>query len=193
MVRFRVLGFARREFQLMLLRRMADFCPELVIEAYGEMGATHAEYMAAHNRWQSLLRTRRGPQGLSLYKAVLGPPDDEYAQPYGDVTFTAYAWPLPGLWPDLRFEAMTGFGGQILHSWLVRRPDSPVPALPPVERLAPWSCVVGDVLANYPGARETQPEAPSQWQAYADGHKLTFVHGLLQTVRKSHSPGGPTP
>jgi hypothetical protein len=47
-------GFARREFQLMLLRRMADFQPELVARAYAKAGATRADYLAAHNRWQSL-------------------------------------------------------------------------------------------------------------------------------------------
>src|SRR5215470_8676188 len=51
---------------LMLLRRMADYQPDLVAWAIAELGATPAQYRAAHNRWQSLLRARRAPSGLTL-------------------------------------------------------------------------------------------------------------------------------
>jgi hypothetical protein len=89
-----VRGFARREFQLMLLRRMADFQPELVARAVAKAGATRAEYLAAHNRRVSLLRSLSAPQGLALYEAVLGPPDAEREEAVGDVTLTA----LRGRW-----------------------------------------------------------------------------------------------
>src|SRR5258705_6422307 len=98
--------FARREFQLVLLRRMADFQPDLVTEAYRALGATHAEYMLAHNRWQTLRRSSRAPSGLPLYRAVLGPPDAQRIDEWGDVTTTACSWRLPGLWPDLRWEVV---------------------------------------------------------------------------------------
>ncbi len=180
-------GFARREFQLMLLRRMADFQPELVERAYAAIRATHADYMAAHNRWQSLLRSSNAPQGLALYEAVLGPPDAEREEAVGDVTLTALTWPLAGgLWPDLRFELMVGSGGVVLNGWLVRAPDSPVPSFPPpdrLEQLGPWSCVVGDVLARYPAARQADPGVPSQWYVLAGGQRLVFVHGLFQVIR----------
>jgi hypothetical protein len=175
-------GFARREFQLMLLRRMADFQPELVARAYADVGATRAEYLAAHNRWVSLLRSRRAPQGLALYEAVLGPPQPARAEAIGDVTLSALTWPLPGLWPDLRWEMLVTDLGGVLNGWLVRAPDAPVPALEELERLDPWSCVVGDLVARYPAARQTDPGVPSRWIIELNDRCLTFVHGLLQVV-----------
>ncbi len=172
-------GFARREFQLMLLRRMADFQPELVARAYAKAGASRADYLAAHNRWQSLLRSPHAPKGLALYEAVLGPPDAERDKAVGDVMLTALTWPLAGLWPDLRFELMVGFGGAILNGWLVRAPGSSIPG---PEELNAWSCVIGDVVIRYPEARQADPGIPSRWLIDLNGQRLTFVHGLLQLV-----------
>lgn len=172
-------GFARREFQLMLLRRMADFQPELVAEACVAVGASHAEYMAAHNRWQSLLRSRRAPRERDLLTATLGPPDAERAERFGDVTLARCAWRLPGPWPDLRWETVLGVDGTVLNGWLVRAPDSPSPTL---DTFAPWSCVVGDVLAAGADATQSDPDIPSQWCVDAAGHHLVFVHGLLQRI-----------
>lgn len=185
-------GYARREFQLMLLRRMADFQPELVAAARTELGATHAEYMAAHNRWQSLLHSARAPRGLDLCKAALGPPETSDPAAVGDVTVTVVAWPLGGLWPDLRWEATVGEAGVVLHAWLVR-PDAPAPrpVLPAVPDLAPWSCVVDDVLSAHPGARQLDPDVPSRWLVQVGRHDLWFVHGLLQDVRDRPGPDGP--
>jgi hypothetical protein len=171
----------------MLLRRMADFQPDLVEAACAELGVTHAQYMAAHNRWQSMLHSRRAPQGLGLYQAALGPPDTQREIHVGDVTVTACTWRLPGLWPGLCWEAIVGVGGVVLRGWLVRDPADPAPELPAVEHLAPWSCVVGDVLARFPGAQQVDPQTPSQWLVRVDGHELRFVHGLLQTI--DVSPG----
>lgn len=167
----------------MLLRRMADFQPHLVEAARFEMRASHVEYLAAHNRWQSMLHSRRAPRGLDLYRAVLGPPDSERIEAVGEVTVTACAWRLPGLWPDLRFEAIVGAGNLVLHGWLVRAPDSQVPELGNPAGLAPWSCVVGDAVASFPQARQADPDIPTQWLVTVDGHQLWFVHGLLQLVK----------
>jgi hypothetical protein len=179
----RMKGFARREFQLMLLRRMADFQPELVSAACEEVGATHAQYMAAHNRWQSMIRSSRAPRGLRLYAATLGPPEDEQEMRFGDVTVTQCCWRLPGIWPDLRWQVTVGTQDVVLHGWLVRAGGSEVPQLPEPARLAPWSCVVGDVMTRYPSACQRDPDIPSQWLVTLAGHELWFVHGLLQTVR----------
>lgn len=173
-------GFARYEFQLILLRRMADFQPELVAAAREEVGATHAQYMAAHNRWQNLLHSRRAPAGIDLYRAVLGPAEQVVSQEWGDVTVTAHTWPLAGLWPRLRWEVLVGAGGGVLNAWLVRAPGDPVPELPAPDRLAPWSCVVGDVASRSPGARYREPDAPHRWRLDIAGYRLVFVHGLLQ-------------
>jgi hypothetical protein len=178
-----VQGFARREFQLMLLRRMADLQPDLVEAAYTELGATNRDYLAAHNRWQSMLRSRRAPRGLDLYHAVLGPADDERARRFGDVSLAAHTWALPGLWPDLRWEALVGTAGVVIHAWLVRAGDAPIPELPAPADMAPWSCVVGDVLYRFPEAAQFDPQVPSQWRLAVGGTRMTFVHGLLQLAQ----------
>ena len=184
----RVKGFARREFQLMLLRRMADFQPDLVRAACEDLDATHAEYMAAHNRWQTMLRSRRAPAGLDLYQAVLGPPETSRDVEHGDVTTTVCTWRLPGLWPDLRWQAVIGFNRVVLDAGLARSPDSARPDLPPPGHLAPWSCVVADALAAYPDAVQHDPDVPTQWLLLVDATELWFVHGLLQTVRPRPGP-----
>ena len=180
-------GFARREFQLMLLRRMADFQPELVARACAGLGATPARYRDAHNRWQSMLRAARAPRGLALYRAVLGPPDDRVEIEFGDVTVVACRWRLAGLWPDLRWQALVGEADVVLDAALVRPGE--VPELPPVPELRPWSCVVGDVTARWPDAREIDPDVPTRWLVEVEQSGVTwrlwFVHGLLQIVEPS--------
>lgn len=170
----------------MLLRRMADFQPELVAAACEQVGASRAVYLAAHNRWQNMLRSRRAPAGLALYRAVLGPPETERPWRWGDAVVTAHTWPLPGLWPSLRWEVLAGTGGAVVNAWLARAPESPTPPLPPPDRLAPWSCVAGDVLAAHPEARYVEPDAPHRWlldvPAGARLYRMVFVHGLLQLV-----------
>jgi hypothetical protein len=175
-------GFARLEFELMLLRRMADLQPELVEAACTELGVSHARYMAAHNRWQSMQRSRRSPRGLDLYQAVLGPADARRSEPWGEFTLTAYGWHLPGLWPELQWEIMVGPNGVVLHGWLIRAAGFPSVDLPAVTALAPWSCVVGDIQRCYPQARQSDPQIPAQWLVYLDNARLVFVHGLLQIV-----------
>jgi hypothetical protein len=123
-----VRGFARREFQLMLLRRMADFRPDLVEAGYANLGATRAEYLAAHNRWQFMLRSRTAPAGFDLYQATLGPPDNIGPESFGAATLSAYTWRLAGLWPGLCWEAMAGDGGVILHGCLVGHQTRPAQA-----------------------------------------------------------------
>lgn len=173
-------GFATREYQLMLLRRMADFQPLLVEDAYTAFGATRAQYLAAHNRWQSMLFSKRAPRGLDLLQAVLGPPESARPVPVGDVAVTACYWRLP-LWPELRWEALIGDGDVVLNAWLVR--PEPLTNLPPPSELPPWSCVIGDALHSYEDAQQVNPDVPVQWLVRAGGRELWFVHGLLQLVR----------
>ncbi len=156
----------------MLLRRMADFRPDLVEAAYTDLGATRAEYLAAHNRWQFMLRSRKAPSGLDLYLATLGPPDGIQARSSGVVDVTAYTWHVPKLWPELCWEATAGEGGVILHGWLVRATESPAPRR---HALTPWNCVVGDAVAAIPDARQVNPEVPSRWLVQAGGERLVFT------------------
>src|SRR3954467_14717413 len=119
-------GLARREFCLVLLRRMADTRPDLVTSALPQLGADRAEARAAHRRWQALHHAPRAPRGLALRTAVLGPPDEGVDRRVGDLEVQVRRWPLP-LWPHLRWEVLSGPGGAVLNEHLVRAPGSAVP------------------------------------------------------------------
>jgi hypothetical protein len=188
-----VIGFARREFQLMLLRRMADFQPELVEQAYPRLGATRAQYLAAHNRWQTMLHSTRAPKGLKLYRAVLGPPDSGELLRIGDAEAVTYSWPLAGLWPDLRWQVIVGVEDVVLDGALVRAPGSPPPPLSRPALLRPWSCVLEDVLAHWPRAEPAPTDTPTHGLVLLDGRQLWFAHGLFQMVRGTRAvdPGTP--
>ncbi|MFE9423955.1 hypothetical protein ACFYNO_13440 [Kitasatospora sp. NPDC006697] len=187
-------GFGTTEFQLVLLRRMADFQPALVEEAVRTLGATRAELREANKRWQAMVRAPRFPHGLRRHTAVLGPPSATIPRRIGDLPCSAVQWPLP-LWPDLRFELLLGpreTGHATLNEWLVRAPDAPPPALRTLADLTPWSCVVADLGAAFPPAVPREGSAPTRWQldfTAPDEHgrprpsTADFTWGLLQEVR----------
>ena len=160
----------------MLLRRMADFQPLLVESAIAELGATRAQYMAAHNRWQFMQHSRRAPRGLALLRAALGPPEASEDRQIGDVIVTAHSWRLPGLWPDLGWEAVVGADDVVLHGWLVRDHGEP-------KALTPWNCVVNDVMLAHPQAQQIDPDIPTQWLVDTGEIQYWFVYGLLQLSR----------
>ncbi|GAA2748890.1 hypothetical protein [Kitasatospora cinereorecta] len=187
-------GFGPTELQLVLLRRMADYHPELVEDAVRRLGATRAGMREANKRWQAMLRAPRFPRGGARYTAVLGPPGSTRARRIGDLRCTARQWTLP-LWPDLRFETLIGpaeLGAPLLNEWLVRADDVPVPPLHSLADLTPWSCVVGDIGAAFPPAVPREGSAPTRFRLdFAapdpDGRvracTADFTWGLLQEVR----------
>jgi hypothetical protein len=171
----------------MLLRRMADHRPELVDDALRELGSSHAELRAAHNGWQARLRSRSHPGGVRRYRTVLGPPERELDRRVGDLTCRALLWRMP-LWPDLRFEVLCAPGGAVWNEWLVRAPVAAPPALAGTADLAPWSCVVEDVVRAFPPTAPLPPDAPSRarlaFTAPESGGRMVahFTWGLLQYV-----------
>ncbi|WP_405009444.1 hypothetical protein [Kitasatospora sp. NBC_01539] len=204
-------GFATTEFQLVLLRRMADFRPELVEQAVERLGSSRAAMREANKRWQAMLRSPRFPHGARRFAAVLGPPPVVLPRRIGDLDCTAQQWPLP-LWPDLRFEILLGpqggvphgggphsggpAGGPVWNEWLVRAEDVPPPAATTVADLAPWSRVVGDVALAFPPAVLREGSAPTRRHLDFTAPDSAgtprpwtadFTWGLLQEVR----PGGP--
>ena len=190
-------GFARREFQLVLLRRMADYQPDLVAEAARSLGASRTEMREVNARWQRMVRSRGFAHGRARLAAVLGPPLEAEEQRLAGIVCQLERWPL-SLWPDLRYETLTAPDGTILQEWLVRAEGAPVPSLKDVDDLVPWSCVVGDLDRCFDGVQHQAGEVPSRWHATftvpdgrpggaegeAEGpvYVAHFVWGLLQTV-----------
>jgi hypothetical protein len=188
-------GFGRREFQLVLLRRMADYQPDLVAGAIRALDASRTEARQVNARWQRILRSPRFPGGERRLHLVLGSPDDGTDRRLGDVTCRAAWWELP-LWPDLRFEALLAPDGTILHEWLVRPEPGTAPTPGGVADLTPWSCVVSDVARWFAPAGHEADTTPSRWHvtfsAVTPGspagaepeYVAHFVWGLLQDVEK---------
>jgi hypothetical protein len=178
-------GFARREFQLVLLRRMADYQPDLVTGAMRSLSATRTEMREVNARWQRILRSSRFPGGERRLRMVLGPPADSADRRLGEVTCRTDRWEL-SLWPDRRVEARIAPDGSVLHEWLVRPEGSPPPRLDGVADLTPWSCVVGDVAERFAPAEHQADTVPSRWQvSFEEGSRpyvAHFVWGLLQAV-----------
>ncbi|MFD4786802.1 hypothetical protein ACFWN1_06945 [Streptomyces sp. NPDC058459] len=176
------------DFSLVLLRRMADHNPEPAEDARRRLGASAAEMREANRRWQAMARSPRARPAAARYRAVLGEPESAAPCRVGDLDCEAWRWALP-LWPDLRFEVVTGPGGVVLTEWLVRAPDAPGPEPATLEDLTPWSCTLEEVARAFAPARPVQGTAPGR-QALAftapdrDGarHELAaeFTWGLLQ-------------
>ncbi|MFG1999148.1 hypothetical protein ACGFNU_08380 [Spirillospora sp. NPDC048911] len=181
------IGFARFEFQLVLMWRMLDLAPGRVEDALKELGASRAQMRAAHRRWVSMPYSKTAPKGLARYRMVLGPPDDSGPREFGDLDCTYSLWTLP-LWPDLRFEVLTAPDGSAWHHWLVRAEGSPVPELG-LHDLTPWSCVVSDMGQRFENARHVEGDAPGHWgvafSVEGRDYLARFVHGLLQLVQEA--------
>ncbi|MDB1089200.1 hypothetical protein PJ985_16685 [Streptomyces sp. ACA25] len=193
--------FGPREFQLVLLRRMADFQPELVEEALHALGAGRTDLREANRRWQAMVRSPRGRSALGRYRSVLGPPVATDRRRVGDLDVVARSWPVP-LWPDLHFEVLSTPEGAVWNAWLVRVPGAPAPALRTVDDLEPWSCTVDEAARAFAPARPAEGSAPTRWRLTFTApdtagrpHEVTaeFTWGLLQRLlsRSSDLTAGP--
>lgn len=183
--------FGRGSFQLVLLRRMADFQPELADEARRRLGASLAEQREANKRWQAMVRSPRSRGALARYRSVLGPPESAAARTIGDLECEALLWPLP-LWPDLRFEVLAAPDGAVWNEWLVRAPGARGPTLHTPEDLAPWSATVDEVAAAFAPVRPMEGTAPTRWRlafaAQGRPYVAEFTYGLLQRVSAGGGP-----
>jgi hypothetical protein len=188
-----VYGFGRHEFQLMLLRRMEDFHPDLVSGALRQVGATKADLRAAHRRWQELLRSRSYPRDLRRFELALGRPDAQRSVPFGDVEVLASQWALPVLWPDLAWEVVTTVDGMVLHEWLVRVSGGPEVPLDDLGAIPPWTCVVADLTLAHPAATQADLQVASRWGVVVGQQLATFVWGLVQEVSDLPEISSPLP
>lgn len=182
--------FTPLDFQLVLLRRMADHNPDLVADARRELGVSTADLREANKRWQAMLRSPRSRAAASRYRSVLGAPETVTPRTVGDLECEALRWPVP-LWPDLRFEVMLAPNGAVWNEWLVRAPDAPAPALRTLQDLTPWSCTVDEAARAFAPARPLEGTAPTRFGLSftapdAEGVRrrcvADFTWGLLQRV-----------
>ncbi|WP_443061900.1 hypothetical protein [Streptomyces sp. NBC_00490] len=150
------------DFQLVLLRRMADHNPDLVEDARRELGASLADMREANKRWQAMIRSPRARAAASRYRSVLGTPETVLTRKVGDLDCEAWLWPLP-LWPDLRFEVLLAPNGAVWNEWLVRAPGAAAPELRTLEDLTPWSCTVDEAARAFAPARPLEGTAPTRW------------------------------
>jgi hypothetical protein len=183
-------GFGPAEFQLMLLRRMADYQPGMVEDAVRDLGAPRLAVADANRRWQAMVRSRTFPAGTRRYRIILGEPRAAFQRKVGELTTDVTRWSLP-LWPDLRFETIALPGGPVLQEWLVRPDPATRPQLAAVADAEPWTCVVGDFEDAFAAAAHHDDGAPSRWAVTftADDaagvprrHLARFVWGLLQVI-----------
>lgn len=189
--------FGPLEFQLVLLRRMADHQPVLVDDARRELGASLADMREANRRWQAMVRSPRARGTLSRYRSVLGAPERTFRRTVGDLECEALLWPVP-LWPDLRFEVMAAPGGAVWNEWLIRAPGATGPEPRTAEDLRPWSCTVDEVARAFPPARPLEGTAPTRTGLafpLPDGGTgvAEFTWGLLQRWSRRPAPDGSAP
>ena len=182
--------FTPLDFQLVLLRRMADHNPDLVEDARHELGVSIADMREANKRWQAMLHSPRSRPALPRYRSILGEPESTTPRRIGDLDCDAVRWPVP-LWPDLRFEVLVAPNGVVWNEWLVRAPGVPSPKLETIEDLTPWSCTVDEAARAFPPARPLEGTAPTRWglaftapDAAGVWHACAaeFTWGLLQRV-----------
>ncbi|WP_435280453.1 hypothetical protein [Streptomyces koelreuteriae] len=152
--------FTPLDFQLVLLRRMADHNPGLVEDARHELGASLADMREANKRWQAMVRSPR--PALSRYRSVLGDAESRTPRRIGDLDCEAWLWPVP-LWSDLRFEVLTAPNGAVWNEWLVRAPGAEDPEPRTLDDLAPWSCTVDEAARAFAPARPLEGSAPTRW------------------------------
>ncbi|MFE7166114.1 hypothetical protein [Streptomyces sp. NPDC057616] len=180
--------FTPLDFQLVLLRRMADHNPDLVEDARHELGVSIADMREANKRWQAMLHSSRGRAAVSRYRSVLGAPESVLTRRIGDLDCEALLWPVP-LWPGLRFEVLLAPNGSVWNEWLIRAPGTPAPELRTLEHLTPWSCTVDEAARAFAPARPLEGTAPTRWglaftapDAQGVPRKVAaeFTWGLLQ-------------
>lgn len=154
--------FTVHDFQLVLLRRMADHNPGPVEDARHRLGVSVADMREANRRWQAMVRSPRARAAASRYRSVLGTPETVLTRKVGDLECEAWLWPVP-LWPDLRFEVLLAPTGAVWNEWLIRAPGAPAPDLRTLADLTPWSCTVDEAARAFAPARPLEGTAPTRW------------------------------
>jgi len=189
-------SFSLLDFQLVLLRRMADHTPDLVEDARHGLGVSLAQMREANKRWQAMVHSPHTRGALARYRSVLGEPESRTARRIGDLDCEAWQWPLP-LWPELRFEVLLTPANTVWNEWLVRAPGAKAPDLHTLDDLVPWSCTVDEAAQAFAPARPLEGSAPTRWGLAftapdAAGVRrevvAEFTWGLLQRTAVHNGP-----
>ncbi|MEV7419502.1 hypothetical protein [Streptomyces sp. NPDC089919] len=189
-------AFGPAAFQLVLLRRMADFQPGLAEDARLALGASLADQREANKRWQAMVRSPRSRGALARYRSALGPPEQTLRRRIGDLECEALLWPVP-LWPTLRFEVLAAPDGAVWNEWLVRAPGAAGPEPAWLDELTPWSCTVDEVARAFAPVRPLEGTAPTRWRLAFTGRTAAgavrhctaeFTYGLLQRLAFDEDP-----
>ncbi|WP_329216896.1 hypothetical protein OG352_13125 [Streptomyces sp. NBC_01485] len=171
-------SFTPLDFELVLLRRMADHNPDLVENARHELGVSLTQMREANRRWQAMTHSPHARGALARYRSVLGEPETRTPRRVGDLDCEAWLWPV-SYWPDLRFEVLLAPNGSVWNEWLVRSPVGEPPPLKSLDDLTPWSCTVDEAARAFAPARPLEGTAPTRWG-------LAFTapdrHGVRQEV-----------
>ncbi|MEU8886378.1 hypothetical protein [Streptomyces sp. NPDC048442] len=181
------------DFQLVLLRRMADHQPGLVEDARISMGVSLTEMREVNRRWQAMVRSPRARDAVQRYRSVLGPPEAVVRRKVGDLECEALLWPVP-LWPTLRLEVLTGPDKITWNEWLVRAPGEPGPALRTADDLVPWSATVDEVARAFGPVRMLDGAAPTRARLAVTlpggaGRVAEFTWGLFQGLAPADGQG----
>jgi hypothetical protein len=170
---------------------MGDYQPDLVADAVRELEFSRTRMREVNAQWQRMVRSRSVGGPGRAYRAALGEPNGRGRRRIGDLTADTQWWTLP-LWPDLRFEIITGPDGRVWQEWLVRADPATTPPLAKPADLTPWAYVIGDVERAFPQVRHLEGSAPSRWTSVltegATSYRATFVWGLLQDVVQLDAP-----
>ncbi|CAM5553767.1 putative protein OS=Streptomyces glaucescens OX=1907 GN=SGLAU_11190 PE=4 SV=1 [Streptomyces glaucescens] len=178
--------FTPLDFQLVLLRRMADHNPGLVADARRALGVSLADMREANKRWQAMVRSPRGRAAAGRYRSVLGTPESRAPRRIGDLECEAWQWPVPPLaGPALRSTGRPGRRG--LERVAGTRPGRARPILRTLADLTPWSCTIDEAAHAFAPARPLQGTAPTRWGLVLtgpDGEEAVaeFTWGLFQRV-----------
>ena len=186
--------FGPRDFQLVLLRRMADHQPGLVEDArhhWAPRSPRCARPTAAGRRWSAR------PAAAARWPATArcsASPSRSYAAGSAIWSATRCCGRVP-LWPDLRFEVLAAPAGRCGTSGWSARPGRRAPSLPTAEDLQPWSCTVDEVGEGLPARTADGGLGPDAVAAGADASGRGAVRGgvHLGTAPRLGRPDGPGP